>query len=181
MTNAFITPLTSEVNTLTKTICVVYAFLLTLYKLLSCNWVLPPVHYLQDVLIWMAGSIFFICHRRIIGITPGICEMTYVSDRIVGQFYLHTACWNLPKCCAILPTYTLHFIYTWLLKKQGEAINLAFNKHPTFCIPCKEKANWSEFFLFSDIKNSITLSHRNIFKCSFHGKDLKIFCLCLLL
>lgn len=37
MTNAFITPLTSEVNALTKTVCVVYAFLLTLYKLLSCK------------------------------------------------------------------------------------------------------------------------------------------------
>lgn len=145
MTNAFITPLTSEENTLTKTICVVYAFLLTLYKLLSCNWVLAPAQYLQDVLMRMAGSTFFICHPRITGITPRLCEMAFVSGRIVGQFHLHTACRNLLKPRAILPTYALSFIHIWLLKKQGEGMNLALNKQ-TFCISCKEIANWSAFF-----------------------------------
>lgn len=146
MTNAFITPLTSEVNTLTKTICVVYPFLLTLYKLLSCNWVLPPAQYLQDVLIWMAGSTFFICHPWLIGITPGLCEMAQVSERTVGQFYFHPACWNLPKGCAILETNTLHFIHIWLLRKQGEVTNLALNVQTALCTPRNGKVNWSDFF-----------------------------------
>lgn len=97
-----------------------------------------------------------------------------VCLRIVGRFYLRTACWKLPKRCAILPTYTLH-IYIWLLKKQGEVTNLAFNKQRTFCIPCKEKVNRSEFFLFSAIKNSMTLSHRNILKCFFSWKQYEKF------
>jgi len=65
--------------------------------------------------------------------------MTYGSDRIIGEFYLRTPYRNLPKGCAILPANTLHFTYSWLLKKQAEAINLALNKQTTFCVPCKEK------------------------------------------
>lgn len=76
------------------------------------------------------------------------------------------ACWNLPKLGAILPTYSLHFLYIWLLEKQGEVINLVLKKQTTFCIPCKEKVNRSDFFLLSAIKNSITLNHRNIWKGS---------------
>lgn len=177
MTNAFITPLTSEVNTPTKTICVLYAFLLTLYKLLSCNWVLPPAQYLQDVLIWMAGSTFFVCHPWIIGITPGLCEMAQVSERTVGQFHFHPACWNLPKGCATPATNTLHFVHIWLLRKQGEVTNLALMCRQLCVHQLMEKLIEVTFFLFSTIKNSITIGHRNTLKCSFMH-TICIFSLC---
>lgn len=77
---SFITPIISEVNTLTKTVRLVYAFLLTLYKLLSCNSVSPPAQCLQDVLIWMADSTFFKCLPRKMRINPRLWEMTNLKQ-----------------------------------------------------------------------------------------------------
>lgn len=115
---SFITPIISEVNTLTKTVRLVYAFLLTLYKLLSCNSVSPPAQCLQDVLIWMADSTFFKCLPRKMRINPRLWEMTNLkqvwrtisSKGYYGLWFFfffspfHSGCFYLPDKTIRMPT-----------------------------------------------------------------------------